>query len=148
MPFIPSWSKIQSIVGIADIRTLKNYCKYLEDAGLIASISKGSNKLDRIESQEKIFLNNPNLLYALSANIPNEGTVRETFFQSMLRQSHTVTFPKNGDFLIDNQYLFEIGGRKKDFSQLRGHSNAFIAADNIERGAGHKIPLWLFGFLY
>lgn len=40
------------------------------------------------------------------------------------------------------------GGAKKDFSQVAGLDNAFVAADDIEVGNGRKIPLWLFGFLY
>lgn len=148
VPFIPNWNKIKSIVDVGDIRTLKNYFKYLEDAGLVRAISKNSSKLSKIESQEKIFLDNPNLIYTLSIQIPNTGTVRETFFLNMLMKDHKIAFPNNGDFNVDNQHLFEVGGRKKDFSQIKGHDNAFIAADNIEHGSGKKIPLWLFGFIY
>jgi hypothetical protein len=31
---------------------------------------------------------------------------------------------------------------------LKGLTDAFIAADDIEFGNGNRIPLWLFGFLY
>jgi len=50
--------------------------------------------------------------------------------------------------MVDEKYLFEIGGKDKDKKQITGSNNAFIAADNIEYGYGNKIPLWLFGFLY
>jgi hypothetical protein len=56
--------------------------------------------------------------------------------------------PGEGDFLIDNKYVFEIGGKKKDFQQLKNVKNAYLACDDIEIGMGSKIPLWLFGFLY
>ncbi len=148
VPFIPSWNKIKTIVEIGDIRTLKNYFKYLQDAGLILSVSKGGKKMDKIEAQEKIFLSNTNLLYTLSADTPNMGTIRETFFISMLVKDHDLAFPKNGDFLIDNKYTFEVGGRNKDFSQIKDNPSGYIAADNLERSSGRKIPLWLFGFLY
>jgi hypothetical protein len=43
---------------------------------------------------------------------------------------------------IDDTYLFEIGGKNKDFSQIK------MAIDDIELGGERKIPLWLLGFLY
>lgn len=50
--------------------------------------------------------------------------------------------------LHDGRYVIEVGGADKDFKQVAGLANAYIAADTIEIGSGHKIPLWLFGFLY
>ena len=32
--------------------------------------------------------------------------------------------------------------------RLAGIPHSCLAVDNIEMGFGHKIPLWLFGFLY
>jgi len=31
---------------------------------------------------------------------------------------------------------------------LRHLPNSFLALDPLEAGAGNKLPLWLFGFLY
>jgi hypothetical protein len=45
-------------------------------------------------------------------------------------------------------HIFEIGGGKKTHRQVKHLENAFVAADGIEIGHAHKIPLWLFGFLY
>jgi hypothetical protein len=53
-----------------------------------------------------------------------------------------------GDFLVDEAYLFEVGGAKKSYKQIADTPNSFIAADGIEIGFGNKIPLWLFGFAY
>lgn len=53
--------------------------------------------------------------------------------------------PKAGDFLIDGK-LVEIGGRKKDFSQVKDHPNAYLVSNDLEVGLGQRIPLWLFGF--
>ena len=61
---------------------------------------------------------------------------------------HRVTTPTRGDFLIDEKYLFEVGGKNKGFKQIKDMSNSFVVADDIEVGSGAKIPLWLFGFLY
>ena len=66
----------------------------------------------------------------------------------MVGLNHQVELPQSGDFLVDSHYLFEVGGRKKGFDQIKDHQQSFCAYDDIERGAGNKIPLWLFGFLY
>ena len=79
---------------------------------------------------------------------PKIGAERECTFASFLSTKHRVGFAKDGDFIIDNRYLFEIGGKGKGFSQIRDIPDSFVAADDIEFGLGNKIPLWLFGFLY
>jgi hypothetical protein len=73
--------------------------------------------------------------------------IREVFFMSM-NFEHRVTIPKKGDFMIDDKYLFEVGGKNKSFKQIKNLPNSFVVADDIEIGSGNKIPLWLFGFLY
>lgn len=148
VPFVPSWSKIKSILDIKDNRTIKTYFKYLEDASLIQSLQRSAGNLNQLESVEKIFLGNTNQLFALNMSHPETGTIRETFFLSMLQNQHKVIAPKNGDFKIDNTYTFEVGGRKKGFNQLKNEKNGYLAIDNVEVGIDRKIPLWLFGFLY
>ena len=61
---------------------------------------------------------------------------------------HKLNISKQGDFILDDKFTFEIGGAKKSFEQIKDMPNSFIAADDIEVGVGNKIPLWLFGFLY
>lgn len=148
VPFTPNWSHILEVLEIGDLRTLKAYFSHLEDAGLIRSLSKASQKFSQLESPSKVYLENPNLLYAISSNTPEKGTVRETFFLNTLSQKHLVQMPLDGDFLIDQTFLFEVGGKKKDFHQIKAHQKAYLACDDIEQGSGAKIPLWLFGFLY
>ena len=147
-PFIPNWQKLKSIVEIGDDRTLKTYLKYLEDAGLIQATSKATQKIQKTEAPEKIYLNNTNQIHALSFDQHNVGNIRETFFLNMLSMQHDITLPVQGDFLIDDRYLFEIGGKKKGFQQIKQIKNAYLACDDMENGIGTKIPLWLFGFLY
>ena len=53
-----------------------------------------------------------------------------------------------GDFVIDDRYLFEVGGEKKWFTQIKDICESYVVSDNIEAGTGNRIPLWLFGFLY
>jgi hypothetical protein len=74
--------------------------------------------------------------------------LRETFLFNQLKANHVITYPKNGDFLVDGKYTLEVGGKNKTNKQLIDIDNAFIAMDDIETGFGNRIPLWLFGFLY
>ncbi len=139
---------MRDILEIGDVRTLKTYFKYLEDAFLIRSLGKANHKLPHIGHPAKVYLDNPNQMHALTLGDHNTGTEREIFFLDMVSVKHQITLPTQGDFFVDGIYLFEIGGRKKSFSQIAGLENSFLACDNIESGIGAKIPLWLFGFLY
>ena len=145
VPFVPDMKKLKNIIGVGDERTLKNYLKYLEDAGLIKMLMKHSKGLASIEKPEKIYLDNTNLLFTSKAEV---GTVRETFFMNQLSKEHVLIAPKNGDFLVDDNLIFEVGGKNKSFKQIKDMQNSFVASGEIERGFGNKIPLWLFGFLY
>jgi predicted AAA+ superfamily ATPase len=148
VPFTPNWNKLKTLLDIGDDRTLKTYFKYLEDAGLIQTLLRATSKMKKLEAPEKIYLNNPNQMAALNFDQEQIGTVRETFFLNMLRAEHEVSFPEQGDFLVKNRYLFEVGGKKKGFEQVATEKDAYVACDDIEQGFGAKIPLWLFGFLY
>ncbi|PIE00633.1 MAG: hypothetical protein CSA79_03000 [Thiothrix nivea] len=94
-----------------------------------------------------MYLNNTNL-FAVFCEQPKTGTLRETFFASMLSYQHTLNYPKGGDFIVDEQYVFEVGGRSKTLQQLKDVEQGWVVADNLEVGSERKIPLWLFGFLY
>jgi len=101
-----------------------------------------------MEKPEKIYLNNPNLYWALAgARAPESGATRETFFLNMLRPDHRVRIPAKGDFLVDETLTFEVGGKNKDGSQIKAIEHGWLALDNLEIGQGKRIPLWLFGFL-
>ena len=96
---------------------------------------------------DKIYLNNPNLMNALTTN-PNKGTIRESFFLNQVSVSHSLTYPSKGDFMVDGRWLFEVGGAKKSFDQIKDEPDSFLAIDDVEIGRGNKIPLWMFGLLY
>ncbi|MBI3874147.1 MAG: AAA family ATPase [Arcobacter sp.] len=59
-----------------------------------------------------------------------------------------LNIPQKGDFMVNDKYTFEIGGKNKDFSQIKDIENSYVVADEMEVGFGNKIPLWLFGLLY
>ena len=119
----------------------------LEKAGLMALLSDKPKQIDKLSRPEKIFMDNSNLMYAYATN-PNIGTVRETFFLSQLAVDHSVTYPAKGDFLVDGKYLFEVGGRKKSFEQIKDVADSYLAVDDTEIGHHNRIPLWMFGLLY
>lgn len=56
--------------------------------------------------------------------------------------------PKQGNFLANNKYLFEVGGAQNTFDQIANLPDSYLAIDNVEVGNGNRIPLWLFGCLY
>lgn len=119
----------------------------LERGGLLGLLLSEAKSFKGLARPDKIFLNNPNLMYALTSR-PEIGTVRETFFFNQLSQTQTVTFPKKGDFAVNGKYLFEVGGKNKGFDQIKDIENSFLAVDGIEVGYFNRIPLWVFGMMY
>jgi len=119
----------------------------LERAGLLNLLASDFDALDNLSSPEKIYCENTNLMYALTSDA-DIGTARETFFANQVSNGHVLTYPKKGDFLVDDRWLFEIGGKGKGFSQIKDIPNSYVVNDGVEVGFGNKIPLWLFGFLY
>jgi len=146
-PFKPNISKLATRIGITR-NTLIEYINHLSDAKLINNIYANSKGISLLQKPDKIFLENTNLAFAFAGISSDKGNLRETFFLNQLSQNLAVTYPKKADFLVDDKYLFEIGGKDKTNKQIAGIENAFIVADDIEYGYKNKIPLWLFGFLY
>lgn len=146
-PFTPNISKLSERIGI-NRETLLSYLWYLNQAQLIANIYRDSKGITRLQKPDKLFLENTNLMFALSSDTMNTGNLRETFFVNQLKYQHRVEIAEQADFFIDNRYIVEIGGKTKMHRQIKDLENAFIAADDLEFGFENKIPLWLFGFLY
>lgn len=146
IPYKPNISKLSTALEIS-WQTIILYLNYLEKARIISMIYPMAKNVSLLSKPEKIFLQNPNLFYVFKNTIDNKGSVRESFFISQMVQ-HTITIPKYGDFMIDEKYVFEIGGKNKTYHQIADTPHSFIASDDVEFGNGNKIPLWLFGFLY
>ena len=145
-PYTLNIQELSSRIGI-DRDTLYLYFEYLHRGRIfhvIRSRTRGDNILTK---PDKIYLGNPNLNHSYCTDA-SSGTIRETAFATLLSTHHTLHVPSRGDFLVDERYLFEVGGRSKGFKQIKGIADSFVVADNIEIGFGNKIPLWLFGFLY
>ena len=147
-PYVPNLLKLRTELFISDQRTLLKYLNLLEKAEVISTLSQQARGNKIMHKPDKVYPGNTNYYYALQFQNKETGTVRETFFESQLRVKHQLRLPPAGDFLIDDKYLFEIGGRNKTTAQAKGAGNAFLAVDDIENGVHRTIPLWLFGFLY
>ena len=119
----------------------------LQRGGLLQLLSDNTKSLNNLSRPDKIYLDNPTLMHAISPHL-DTGTLRETFFMNQLLQAHEVRYPAKGDFLIDRKYLFEVGGKNKTFDQIKDEADSFLALDNIEVGHRNCIPLWLFGMMY
>ena len=125
---------------------LYEYLELLQKAKVIRQIKSASKREAVLTKPEKIYLNNTNEHFAYCSNF-EEGTLREVFFASML-EHFTLYIPNNGDFLVNDKYIFEIGGKNKTAKQIKNIENSYIVSDGIDVGTKRKIPLWLFGFLY
>ncbi len=152
VPFKPNISELQKILDIKDSRTLKEYLSYLDSAGIIKLLMANSLSYKNIEKLEKIYIANTNIMHLVNADM---GNIRETFFFNQLSnyyringKNYEIYGSKQGDFICEEKYIFEIGGKNKSFNQIKDVENSYLALDDIEYGYNKKIPLWIFGFLY
>ena len=146
VPFKPNYSKIARDLDIHR-NTVSDLMVWLDKADLINVLHDDVEGYKLLGKVNKIYLNNPNLAYALSDDEPNIGNVRETVFLSWMRVGHKVTASSVSDFKI-GKYTFEVGGRKKGQHQIKDVDNAYVVKDDIEYGHQNEIPLWAFGLLY
>lgn len=147
VPFKPNVSALANKIQVTR-KTIIDNLLHLADASVINTIYKDQFGVSSLQKPEKIYLENTNFIYALSPEEPNIGNVRETFFLNQLRQNHRVTYHDKADFTVNENYVFEIGGKNKGKSQIAGLDNAYIVQDQIAFGIDNTIPLWLFGLLY
>lgn len=133
----------------ASRNTVITYLRYLSMSKVINLLYSDLQSLKKVQKPDKMYLENPNMLYALCLEKTNIGTARETFVVNQLGYQHRIEYgKKNGDFKIDGKYVFEVGGATKTFNQVAGLPDSYILADDIEWPVGNKLPLWLAGLLY
>jgi hypothetical protein len=147
VPFTPNISQLSQMVDVTR-QSLMNYLQLLEKAHTLLLLKQKATGIRQMVKPEKIYLQNTNYNYALSAENPEIGNLRETFFFNQLQQNHRVSYTDKTDFYIDDKYFFEIGGKNKSPRQIKDLSNAYLALDGLTTGFRNEIPLWLFGFLY
>ena len=119
----------------------------MDKAGVIQCITELNQTLQTLAKQQKVYLENTNIIHSLAFQNINTGNVRETFFANQLRVKHKVNTAKNGNFTIDGTIVFEVGEKNKSAAQLKNAENAYIASDDIETSFANKIPLWLAVFV-
>ena len=146
-PFTPNISKLSERIGVSR-QTLILALNYLEKSRLISQLNKPSKGIGLLSKPDTIYLNNTNLIYAIAKEMANAGNLRETFFVNQLSDIATINIAKKADFIVNEKYTFELGGKSKNQKQIKNSDNAFIVKDDIEIGVDNIIPLWLFGFLY
>ena len=129
--------------------TVVEYLKYLGDAKILNLLYSDKKKIGKLSKPDKVYLENPNIMYALAPTKVEIGTLREVFAVGSLSETHTIEYGKSqGDFNVDGKYTFEIGGRNKNFTQIAGIKDSYIFADDWDIPDGAKLPLWMLGFLY
>lgn len=133
----------------ASRNTVLAYLDYLYRAKIINLLYSDISSLKKVQKPDKMYLENSNMLYALTLDKTPIGTVCETFVVNQLSSLYRVEYSKEGgDFRVEGKYCFEVGESGKTYKQIANLPNSYILADDTEYAVGNKIPLWLVGFLY
>jgi uncharacterized protein len=146
VPFKPNIVDMAAKIG-TDRRNIYTYLEYLRKARLINTLISDEKGMNSMVKPEMIYLENTSLAYLLNGNRPEKGMLRETFFYNQLESVCHVSYTPAGDFLINNKYIYEVGGKNKTFKQIKNLPASYLAMDDLETGHGNKIPLWLFGLV-
>lgn len=148
VPFQVDISKLSTLSGLKR-DTVIAYLSHLDKAKLIHLLYSDLKNVKRMQKPSKIYIDNPNLMYAWATTPVQIGTIREIFVVNQLAANHNIEYRKvNGDFLVDNQFVFKVGGEDKDFTQIANVPESYILADNTETAIGKKLPIWAIGFDY
>lgn len=146
VPFKPNYTNIAKSLDV-NRSSIVDYLVYLEKAGLIRQLRADTGGVKLLGKVDKVYLNNTNLAYALSADNPDVGNLRETFFFSTMEVTQSVVVSSVSDFLI-GKYTFEVGGKNKKKKQISDIPDSFVVKDDIEYGHNNVLPLWTFGMSY
>lgn len=143
VPFSVKIDTLAKELGISE-PTLYVYLDILDKTGIFRTLKKQSAKQSK--KPEKLYFQNTNILYALANDqkiATDIGTVRETFFVNAFSQ---IYYSDIGDFVVFD-IIFEIGGKGKNFSQVKNIEKSYLAIDVDTTIHKHKVPLWMFGFM-
>lgn len=143
---VPFQVKIDSLakeLGVSE-PTLYTYLDILDKTGIFRTLKKQSTKQSK--KPEKIYFQNTNILHTLANDQKIEsspGTIRETFFVNCFED---IYYSDIGDFIADN-IVYEVGGKNKNFTQVKDIKDSYLVIDVDTTTHRHKIPLWMFGLL-
>ena len=146
VPYKPEASSLANEIKVSR-NDIPNFLLYMEKAGMIGQLRDETGGMRGLGKTEKVYIDNPNMIYALCGEEANVGNVRETFFYNQTRAVADVTSSKVADFTI-GPYTFEVGGAKKSRRQIQAVEHAFVVRDDMEFANGNILPLWAFGLLY
>ncbi|MDR0977273.1 MAG: AAA family ATPase [Prevotellaceae bacterium] len=132
----------------ADIQTSRatvmNYIKYLADARLINIIYPQGEDFPKKPS--KIIMHNSNLIFPISSAKVEEEDVVEAFFVNTLWKDHKVSKgDKNSSFLVDDTHAFKLC---MAHTRVKERPDVTCVMHGKDISHDHRIPLWMFGFLY
>ena len=148
VPYEVDITKLAGIIGLTR-NSVITYLQNLNRAELLKLLYSDLASVKKMQKPDKIYLQNPNLLYAIASTSVQIGTARETFAVNQLAVNHEVEYGRTqGDFVVDRKYTFEIGGADKTFKQIADLPDSFVLADDIEYATGKKLPLWIVGMTY
>lgn len=146
VPFKPNMSNLATMIN-ASRNSLADYFLYMEEAGLITQLRDDTGGVRGLGKVDKVYLDNPNLIYVLGSEEANIGNIRETFFFNQLRVNQDVITSSAADFQIGKN-TFEVGGKNKKQKQLKDVTDGFVVKDDIETGYLNVLPLWTLGINY
>lgn len=148
VPYEVDIAKLATSLQLAR-NTVVGYLQSLDKAELIKMIYADNISVKKMQKPDKIYIHNPNMLYAIERERVKTGTVREIFAVNQLSVNNTVEYGKDkGDFKVNGKIIFEVGGADKTFAQIADEPDSYILADNIEFSSGNKLPLWIVGMTY
>lgn len=146
VPFTLNVQSLSQKIQVSRNTIIKMF-ELMDKGAIVRCLYSGWRSPKSVAKPAKILFNNTDIMASLSKT-NDIGTVRETFIASMLAPAHKIYEPPTGDFLVDEKYVLEVGGRGKTYRQVADIPDSFIVVDDEETGIGNKIPMWLFGFLY
>jgi hypothetical protein len=121
--------------------TMMNYIKSLKDGRLINLLYTEGKQFPMKPS--RVYMQNPNLCFALPTRKPTDKELAETFFYSALHGIHKINASENATFIIDGKTRMDVFDKTPRKVSFRYSANM-----DLEIGSEKQIPLWLFGFLY
>jgi len=145
-PYKPNSDNLAAEIGVSR-NSVPGYLALLEKAQLIGQLRDDTGGMRGLGKVEKVYIDNPSLMEALSGGKADVGNMRETFFYNQMRVENDVISSRQSDFVIGN-HTFEVGGRNKGKHQIENLADAYIVKDDIEFAQGNVIPLWAFGLNY
>lgn len=146
VPFTLNVQSLSQKIQVSRNTIIKMF-ELMDKGAIVRCVYSGWRSPKSVAKPARILFNNTDIMASLSSS-NDIGTIRETFIASMLAPAHMIYEPPTGDFLVDEKYVLEVGGRGKTYRQVADIPDSFIVVDDEETGIGNKIPMWLFGFLY